>query len=267
MSSYWTPAVPTVGLPSPHRRPEVGTLVALGRKPYRVVSVTDVAPAFWDDHAAEMWRGRGMPDPWPSAPFHVEVSDPSQGDQLGRITVQPWHYDALCSLPEHYAVCSRCGELAPCREITAQRAAIPVMQRLDRLASTLPGCCWGCREPVTSRQESVTFPFENAWLPTAPPPTFHLRRQCRAQAAAYERDWVAVDSETRPRSLLTMTCTGSLIVHHDGSAECFGAVDSDCPDARAAHASYSACYAQSHGCPRDCPREGHPGCAVRGART
>lgn len=258
---FWRPAVPAdrdvLGLLDRH--PPVGALIAVSRRPYRVTQVRDVPPGDWTDRARQAWADAGMPDPWPLAPFELHVDQLPTGRRAGMTVVQPWH-EQLLLLPEHYAVCACCGELAPCPEITAGRTAAHVMERFERLSRILPGCCWGCSEPITSRQASVVFDGPNLWLPTAPPdPVFHLRRGCRSSAARYEDDWVAASSH-RPRSLLTLACAGSVVVHHDGSAECFGAVDSDCPDVRAAHRSYSACYAQSHGCPRDCARDGHPGC-------
>jgi hypothetical protein len=94
-------------------------------------------------------------------------------------------------------------------------------------------------------------------------PTFHLRRKCWGAAARYEEAWVTHEPG-RARSLLTLSCSGTLIVHHDGTAECFGADGSDCPTVYARHRCYSACYLQSHGCGRDCPRAGHPGTRVSG---
>jgi hypothetical protein len=227
-----------------------------------VVEVKDRDPVDWDDEARDMWLKWGMPEPWSLAPYAVILS-PSGGGKRMHLMIQPWHRSWFSTLPEHYAVCVSCGELAPCTEITSERAAERVMERFERLANVMPGCCWGCSEPITSRQKVFWFPGPNVWLPTAPDGVrIHQRRSCWSAAERYENDWVAADP-IRPRTLLTLRCKGHIVVHHDGSAECFGAVKSDCPDFRARHQSYTACYAQSHGCPRGCPREGHPGARVR----
>lgn len=260
---YWQPAV---GERSYDRKPPVDALIAVDRQPYRVLDVRDVEPVDWEDEVRDLWVADRMPDPWWRAPFTV-ILQPLPSGRRRHVRVNPRVWTSWWQpLPEHYAVCVVCGELAPCREITAAAVAEHEMERFAKLAAVLPGCCWSCSEPITARQESVTFDGDNLLLPTAPPsPAFHMRRQCRGGAARYEELWVAADPR-RPRSLLTLKCAGTLVRHADGSAECFGAVDSDCPDERAAHAVYTACYIQSHGCPRECPREGHPGAHARRRR-
>jgi hypothetical protein len=258
---FWDPAVRGDQGGAYERKPAVGALIAVRREPFRVLEVRDVEPVDWRDADRDLWLSEGMPDPWHRAPFVVVLLPPS-GKRL-HVEVHPKAWTTWWKpLPEHYAVCVQCGELAPCRDVTAERAAVREMERFSRLASILPGCCWSCREPITSRQASVTFDGENLWMPTAGQAAFHLRRRCQGGAARYEEDWVRADA-TRPRSLLTLTCKGTLVCHVD-SWECFGAVDSSCPDLRARHAVYVACYAQSHDCPQGCSSEGHFG--ARGPR-
>lgn len=243
------------------RRPPVDGVIGFRGKPYRVLAIDEVHPSNWTDDERDAWQQAGMPDPWRLAPFRVRVL-PLPGGEPHGMRVGPQHRVTWHLLPEHYAVCVSCGEVAPCSELTGQRQAEREMVRFERLAGILPGCCWGCTEPLTARQKTYTFEGENAWMPTAPAPVFHARQACRSSAAAYEDAWVAADPN-RPRSLLTLRCVGRVVVHHDGTAECFGAAESDCPNVLARHVSYTACYAQSHGCPRDCPREGHPGATLR----
>lgn len=257
----WQPAI-TDGL-ALTRLPAVGALIATTRtrKPVRVVMVDIVDSADWTDEERDAWQRAGMPDPWDRRPVRVRVA-PVDGSAEFGYRVQPWHWASWWApLPEHYAVCSACGELAPCQHLTAEWAAVAAVTAQDKQdVRLLPGCCPGCGEPITSRQHSVTFAGPNLLSPLAhDDPTFHLRRRCVTSAAHYEERWVAADP-ARPRSLLTLSCQGTVVVHHDGSRECFGAVGSDCPDGRAGHRGYVACYAQTHGCPKDCPREGHPGC-------
>lgn len=259
LNRYWTPAV-SAGH-TRDRLPPVGAVIAFDRKPWRVLAIDQLDPLNWSDRERDAWQEYGMPDPWDRQPVRVRV-EPIGGGKARGLRVEPWHYSGWYStLPEHYAICVSCGELAPCTHLTAQRQAVAAMEAQDKQDRKLmPGCCPGCGEPVTSRQEAVTFPGPNLLSPLAhDSPTFHLRRRCRGSAERYEEMWVQADP-SRPRSLLTLTCTGSVTVHHDRSRECHGAIDSDCPDPRAKHRSYSACYALSHGCPRGCPREGHRGC-------
>lgn len=262
MRGFWRPAVvdgTAVGV----RVPKVGQVIARDRRPYRVLEAVERRPVDWSDNHRQAWEQAGMPDPWAGIPT-VVVLQPLPSGAPVHVLVGPTAYGWFHGLPEHYAVCVGCGELAPCHEVTARAEAKRIMERVDWLSSVLPGCCWGCGEPITARQASIVFPGDNLLLPTAPAdPVFHARSACRSRAAAYEEQWVTADP-SRPRSLLTLRCAGHLVVHHDGSAECFGAVESDCPDWRAQHRTYTACYAQTHGCPRACPREGHPGCRPGG---
>lgn len=238
------------------RRPPVGRLVAVQRKAWRVQSVEDIAPCDWSDESRDRWVTERMPDPWTRAPFRVIVT-PAEGGQEHSTVIEGGRYVTWHVLPEHYAVCVSCGELAPCREHTSMVQAQAVMERVERDMRTLPGCCPACQEPITKRQQSVTFPGDNLLVPLGSPDvTYHLRNACRSSAARYEEMWVQADP-TRPRSLLTLFCEGGVIVHQDGSAECHGA--EGCPSVYARHRHYAACYAQTHGCGRGCSRVGHPG--------
>lgn len=256
----WSPAL--IDRVCYDRRPPVDAVIGFDHKPYLVLAIDDVHPANWTDDEQAEWQQAGMPDPWLRAPFRVRVQ-PLPDGRPGGFRIGPRTYVTWYLLPDHYAVCVSCGEIAPCRELTGRREAEQAMVRFEMLAGILPGCCWSCAEPITARQKAITFDGTNVWMPTAPPAVFHARRSCRAAATTYEEAWVQADPQ-RPRSLLTMRCTGSVVVHQDGSAECFGAVDSDCPDVRAWHRSMSACYATSHGCLRGCSRSGHPGARVGG---
>lgn len=238
--------------------PTEGSIVAFRRSAWRVIEVRPVPEIDYDDHDREIVAAG---DRFGAVAPHYVIFVPARGGKRkhykigGRVH---WYV-----LDEHYPVCVECGEPYPCLHLDAERAGTQAAARLDKLASILPGCCWACGEPISARQERISFAGANVWLPTAPDgPAFHLRQACRSGAARYEEEWAAADP-SRPRSLLTLKCDGSLIVHGDGEAECFGAVDSDCPSVYARHRSYSACYTQTHGCPRECSQVGHPGCYVR----
>ena len=238
MSRHWSPAMQGVRFA---RRPEPGGLIAIRRKPWRVIEVNELD----------------------SEEFEYEiVVTPLDGDRQHVASIPRHAWDAWSNLPEHFAICHSCGELAPCREHERGIYAAEQSKRMDRELQLLPGCCPACQEPITSRQQTIDFPGEYVHNPLAPAgPRFHTRMKCRGGAERYEAAWVAADP-TRKRSLLTLACDGSVVVHGDGSAECFGAENSDCPSVHARHRSHSACYIQSLGCPRDCPTSGHPGTRI-----
>jgi hypothetical protein len=159
-------------------------------------------------------------------------------------------------------LCSCHGHPWPCLESEQQAQAAKEIAAAEKVLNLMPGCCPACSEVVTSRQRSITFGGPNVRNPLAEGPTYHLRRQCWSAAAAYEEKWV-VDEPDRKRSLLTLACEGTVIVHGDGTGECFGAGDSDCPSVYARHRGAMACYFQTHGCPRECGTHTH-GCSPAG---
>lgn len=135
---------------------------------------------------------------------------------------------------EHYPVCASCSGPLPCREKEAERVAQAEIAQMGRYE--IPGICPACREVVTSRQRSVTFP-ENLELPGGPPVTFHLRGECFYVAGEYEKRWVAADPGRRR---CTLTCRGHVTNHGDGTYDCT-ALD-DCPGPGARHTSYQVCH-------------------------
>lgn len=249
-------------------RPDVGGVVAYARRAWEVRHVDDANPTPEEqerlDGYTEPFRDRYQPYRVTLRRLHgARHERENSAQEIGlRITVGA--YDPL---PEYLngrvPLCSCCGHPWPCLEADQQAQAAKELKAVERELSLLPGCCPACREPVTSRQRSITFGGPNVRNPLAEGPTFHLRRACWSAAAAYEEAWVA-DEPGRERSLLTLSCAGTLIVHHDGTAECYGANESDCPSVFARHRGYRACYVQSQGCGRGCSRVGHPGTRVAG---
>ena len=133
-------------------------------------------------------------------------------------------------LPEHYAVCSRCGEPMPCRELRGQWRANWELKRARELMSIPEGACWYCRKPISSRQRSVTFPGDNLKLPGGPPVMFHIGiYECRRSALDYQEKWVKAEPGREPflerydpytgkpnatqRRLLAMAARGELGCH------------------------------------------------------
>lgn len=250
------------------RRVAVGDVVALDRRAWEVAHVLVADPT-----AEEEERLRGYVEPWRSErlPYRVTLrrlhgpeheNENSRAEVGFRIGVY-WQEPLPQYVDGRVPLCSCCGHPWPCLTADQERLAAKELKDAERQLRLMPGCCPACEEPVTSRQRSITFGGPNVVNPLAEGPTFHLRRRCYRAAADYEEAWVN-DEPGRARSLLTLACDGSLIVHGDGSAECFGAAGSDCPSVYAHHRHLRSCYLQTHGCPRGCAREGHPGTHVAG---
>lgn len=220
MTRRWSPA----GHPSfshlEHDPPEPGTLLANDRTLYRVIAVHELDPSNWDERdrnrMVQSLRARdqfrkpptrgeirvdeqtrlacwdGKSETWPRRPRAVEVQPMAGGKRVH----YPWPHPGWAywySLDEHHPVCASCGELYPCREVDAAKAAAHEMRDVEKLMAIGPGCCWHCGEPITSRQAARTFPGENLLLPGAPSPAFHARRTggCGDAAFVYEKRWRA----------------------------------------------------------------------------
>lgn len=265
----WRPAgVDNGGRYGSGRRPEVGQVVAYDRRAWTVRNVDDAQPT-----PEEVERRKGYRIP--AQPYRVVLTRlygathdrENSAHEIGLRVSWPSYGDPLAIYPNgRVPLCSCHGEPWPCVEADQQAQAEKELKRAEQELNLMPGCCPACEEPVTSRQQSITFGGPNVRNPLAEGPTFHLRRKCYGAAAKYEELWVA-DESGRARSLLTLRCAGTVIVHGDGSAECFGADDSDCPSVYAQHRGYMACYVQSHGCGRGCSTQGHPGTRIAGRPT
>lgn len=264
MSDEWRPAMNTRTF---HRQPEVGTLIGFRFQVWRVTGIEWLNPGDWSERARDEWMQSGMRDPWDRAPFRVLVTKPDGGKQHSML-VEPWHYISWLVVPEDYAVCRRCGEPAPCREYLQAKQSEREMAKAAEAMALPDGCCPACREPITTRQKTHRFPGPNLLNPLSRDDVeFHTRNRCRHGAADYEELWVAA-APTRERSLLTLRCSGHVVTHGDGTAECVGRQGEDCPNIYARHSVYSACWTQSHGCPRvECQGRQHGCHPGRGLRS
>lgn len=247
------------------RTPPVGVLIGEQHRIWRVTETPRVAPDEWTESDRAEWERARCPDPdtWDRAPVRV-LAMPVGSDRLHSMTVSATTFVRRWAIvPEHYAVCSKCGDPAPCKEYLYDQESQERMKAAERAMELPDGFCPACREPITSRQKAYRFPGENLLNPLgAPTVRFHARRKCRSAAAAYEERWVAADPG-RQRSVLTLRCSGRLEVHADGSAECHGS--EDCPTVYAQHNYVYACVALSDGCGKGCTYAEHHG--VRLARN
>ncbi len=151
-------------------------------------------------------------------------------------------------------LCSCCGDPAPCRievaEEVSASAAVEFEKRIRRMG---PGLCYGCGEVITQRQERMTYPGDHADMPGRSGPTFHTRRACSDERAAYARR-AGLHFDGGP---IAAPCAGMFIRHGDGTFEC----SEECDGPRAQHRMYAICSAE--GCSdaacrgiRDCTPDG-----------
>lgn len=245
------------------KRPEVGDVIAYDWRAWEVTNLADDEPTA--EEAETLARRNDRWREHTAMPYKISLRrlygpkaerDNSAGDVALRAPL-----DMSASAFGTYEdgrvpLCSCCNHPWPCRDMTEAARAADAIKKAERELNLIPGCCPACEEPVTSRQKSITFGGPNVRNPLAEGPTFHLRRACRHAAATYEELWVN-DDPGRKRSLLTLACAGTVIVHEDGTGECFGADGSDCPSIYARHRAYSACYLQSHGCGSGCTSRRH----------
>lgn len=263
--SDWRPS----GTPHGTRRPQVGDIVAWDRRAWEVTHIADADPktdAERDRLAAYRpdWQARMQPYTVTLRHRYGAAYDAANDAGDIGLYVPVGAYNPLPAYRDgRVPLCSCHGEPWPCLEADQQAYAEAEMRRTEKALNLMPGCCPACEEPVTSRQKSITFGGPNVRNPLAEGPTYHLRRKCYHAAASYEEAWVKAEPG-RGRSLLTLRCEGTVVVHRDGTAECFGAEGSDCPSVYASHRCATACYMQTHGCPRGCSRRGHPGTRVAG---
>jgi len=226
-----------------------GDLIALGdRTVWRVVQVRPAPVADWDEDTREYWeQAFGTPvipgqicrrrpvsmEEWDRRPLDLIVV-PAAGGKRQHFGVRPYAGLGAYVLSPHYPVCRDCGEPWPCRDLEITQEISRESGKLARYEKILPGCCWGCGDPVTQRQKALRFDGENLLLPGAPSPVFHLRRRgdCASAALSYEKRWIAADATRRWR----LQCPGHVTRHLDGCDCTEGPL---CPGAAASHHSFT----------------------------
>lgn len=219
---------------------KAGDLIAAERQVWCVREVRPVPVIDWDEHDREYYAAHGRhrgaapisEEDWVLRPLYLIIV-PVAGGKRRHVKARPYAHALAYVLSPHYPVCRECGEVYPCRHLEIDAEAKKQMARVTKLESILPGCCWCCGKPVTSKQKSIVFEGENLLLPGAPPPVFHMRGgkpYCSSAAIDYEKKWVKADPARHPR----LHCPGSIIIHVDG-AEC--SEDPFCPGPQVNHPS------------------------------
>lgn len=208
-----------------------GLIVILKREPYRVVETRGVDPANWPDKYVEKWAEAGFPDAatWRHRPLVLVLRD-ERDDTAKTLHAQCPASTTWRTLPEHYHVCRRCGEVPPCREVHNGRIAERAAERFEAQMAIMPGCCHSCREPITSRQKFHRFAGPNLIRPDLGDDSamFHLRGSCGSGLDAYDKRW----AEAVPGRRRSFYCEGRVAHHHDGTATCSNV---ECPSTEVRH--------------------------------
>lgn len=228
--SRWRPASDNR---AEHRTPAEGDLVAWRYGAWRVQSVRPIPDYdLTEDELARLdmaavgykpsrqAQQREINRPWhlvlrhESGPLLIERDWPAKRLHDGTTEISFRVRSAMPGvvLPEPYMACSCHGHIWPCQEIDQMQMAAHAGRNMDRaLATTAPGVCAGCLEPITTRQKTLTFPEESRLVPGAPGPTFHAgRAECWAAAEKYERTGRLVDN---PDVVRLASCPGIRFVH------------------------------------------------------
>jgi hypothetical protein len=199
---------------------EQGQIVIAGRRPFRIDRVAELPSEKWPEEFVSVWLDRGMPDAeeWRDRPMRVTgFWEGPDADTRGHGTTAPASH-MWDVLPEHYAVCHKCFELPPCRHVHNERVMQRATARMTEDMSILPGTCHGCREPITKRQKSFTFPGANLIRPDLGDHSaiFHTRSKCYGALTAYDKRWAAAE----PDRTRLFFCEGARTIHHTGDVDC-----------------------------------------------
>jgi hypothetical protein len=204
MNDRWHPIEAKVSYAPFHRRPEVGEIVAFRHAAWTVTDVRDSVLRDGEHEALARFSPEFRKSLLPYAVTLRHLYGPTQERQndIGDIGLRIWPASRgswRTYKSGRVPLCSCCGHPWPCRMLVAeeesQRAAEVMSGRMDR---TMPGCCYGCGEPITSRQKSVRYPEPNVQVPGSPAPTFHMRQRCFVEAWRYERDRARLHPAAQP---------------------------------------------------------------------
>lgn len=178
-----------------NRRPAVGEVVAYGWAAWEVMHVSDAVSTAEED---EKLRGYTPEFRASHRPYRVTLRrrhgpksprENNLGDTTLRVPAGSFYrWDKYRS--GRVPLCSCCGDPWPCRANLAEQAAAESARRVDELGRRAEvGACFGCGEPVTTRQRVIRYPdAENVRVLLAAAPVFHERRSCRPHVVEYERE-------------------------------------------------------------------------------
>ncbi|QLF84212.1 hypothetical protein SEA_PYTHEAS_72 [Gordonia phage Pytheas] len=176
-----------MGVEWTYRAPEVGELVIRDATqthpgvPRRIVSVRED-----ERDGRKVWIIE-----------HVAL-DASPTTGTDRKSIGFWGSVGWPRIDEHYPICGTCRDLMPCQHVVIDTIATQSSDTFERYNT--PGVCPACREPVTSRQQLISFSRNLHGFGAV---TFHLRKKCRHSACDYD---VAVHEEDGDYQL---TCPGT----------------------------------------------------------
>ncbi|WP_053170663.1 hypothetical protein [Streptomyces sp. SBT349] len=225
-SGRFADRVSAAGFRARHVQLAPGVLVVWDRAPWRVVSIDERPGDLWPERFETAWdqhhatwlsalvaeRATG-PEPqratWNGRPVVIILADPAKPKR------KPLH---LCGparhqwdvLPEHYAVCVACGELAPCRHEKANEVA-DRETAVSQVRMAFPAdACMGCGEAIAGRQKAVAFPGPNLWRPDLPGHArFHARKDCEDWVEKYRAAWLAAGGDQLQQTQPTLDDGGT----------------------------------------------------------
>jgi hypothetical protein len=217
----WHPSQPTTSTRTSNLTH--GQIVIAGRHPFRIDRVQPLETGDWPDVFIEAWREQGRPtaENWWGQPYWIAgYWEHPDADQHIHSAIAPGDHPWRV-LPEHYNICHLCHELPPCTYEHTETIIARASARLAQDMAILPSCCHSCREPITSRQSSFTFPGANLIRPDLGESSaiFHTRGRCARDLHAYDALWAAAE----PGRARLLYCHGVLVIHFDGTLECSAA--------------------------------------------
>lgn len=242
-------------------RPEAGWVVALGHSVWEITAVEDIRLNAADRDDLTEWEKWRPGVEWKRRPFKatlkwlggVRPDWLKDGEDEGTITAHSDSKSITWNVYDNgrWPQCSCCGEPMPCRAAITDAQVQHGMDKLAHLEAKMPGACWACGEPITTRQKAVTYAGENLDLPGGPTVKFHTRQKCWFSAEAYEERWLAANPG-QPRIITYPYCRGTLITHNDGTGECHDG-HPDCQGHLThTHGNLSSCRFMDGGCPKGC---------------
>lgn len=177
MSDRWF----AMGASHSMRRPEVGDVVAWERAAWTVMHVATTDPTddevkYLKAYRAEI-REKLQPYKVSLRRLHGPQSPRENSYQDMALRARAANSIGFQTYPAgRVPLCSCCGHPWPCLMLDSEREAeLTAKVMSDRMDRVMPGVCFGCGEPVTSRQKAARFPEPNVQVPGSPPPVFHMR--------------------------------------------------------------------------------------------